>query len=130
MRISDWSSDVCSSDLHGDLGRARTTRIDQRCPRRHRQRRRRANGASVVQGLSRAVGRDYRGQMSIQITSAFDGGNIRVLSITDDTAELEIENDHQSDFYQWFYFRVAGGDAATMRITNAGGSAYPGGWPG
>src|SRR3546814_18366508 len=30
----------------------------------------------------------------------------------------------------WFYFRVAGGDAATMRITNAGGSAYPGGWPG
>src|SRR3546814_7772787 len=96
MRISDWSSDVCSSDL----------------------------------GLSRAVGRDYRGQMSIQITSAFDGGNIRVLSITDDTAELEIETDHQSDFYQWFYFRVAGGDAATMRITNAGGSAYPGGWPG
>src|SRR3546814_7601810 len=83
MRISDWSSDVCSSDL-----------------------------------------------MSIQITSAFDGGNIRVLSITDDTAELEIETDHQSDFYQWFYFRVAGGDAATMRITNAGGSAYPGGWPG
>src|SRR3546814_16491634 len=68
--------------------------------------------------------------MSIQITSAFDGGNIRVLSITDDTAELEIETDHQSDFYQWFYFRVAGGDAATMRITNAGGSAYPGGWPG
>src|SRR3546814_7177213 len=66
--------------------------------------------------------------MSIQITSAFDGGNIRVLSITDDTAELEIETDHQSDFYQWFYFRVAGGDAATMRITNAGGSAYPGGW--
>src|SRR3546814_3226140 len=96
MRISDWSSDVCSSDLHGDLGRARTTRIDQRCPRRHRQRRRRANGASVVQGLSRAVGRDYRGQMSIKITSAFDGGNIRVLSITDDTAELEIETDHQS----------------------------------
>src|SRR3546814_8148585 len=93
MRISDWSSDVCSSDL----------------------------GASVVQGLSRAVGRDYRGQMSIQITSAFDGGNIRVLSITDDTAELEIETDHQSDFYQWFYFRVAGGDAATMRIPNAGG---------
>src|SRR3546814_2622204 len=22
MRISDWSSDVCSSDLHGDQGRA------------------------------------------------------------------------------------------------------------
>src|SRR3546814_18305965 len=86
--------------------------------------------ASDLQGRSRAVGRDYRGQMSIQITSAFDGGNIRVLSITDDTAELEIETDHQSDFYQWFYFRVAGGDAATMRITNAGGSAYPGGWPG
>ena len=36
-----------------------------------------------------------------------------------------------SDFYQWFYFRVAGGAGreVTLRITNCGGSAYPNGWP-
>ena len=36
-----------------------------------------------------------------------------------------------SDFYQWFYFRVAGGAGReiTLRITNCAGSAYPHGWP-
>jgi murein tripeptide amidase MpaA len=36
-----------------------------------------------------------------------------------------------SDFYQWFYFRLAGGAGreVTLRITNCGGSAYPHGWP-
>ncbi len=36
-----------------------------------------------------------------------------------------------SDFYQWFYFRVAGGAGRelTLRITNCSGSAYPHGWP-
>lgn len=70
--------------------------------------------------------------MTLDITSAFDGGNIRVVAIQGDHAELEIVRDHQSDFYQWFYFRVAGarGRALTLRIVNAGGSAYPGGWPG
>ena len=36
-----------------------------------------------------------------------------------------------SDFYQWFYFRVAGaaGREVTLRITNCAGSAYPHGWP-
>ena len=74
--------------------------------------------------------------MSISITSAFDSGNIRVLSINDtgDTirAELEIVTDHQSDFYQWFHFRVAGaaGREVELAIVNCAGSAYPGGWPG
>ena len=47
-------------------------------------------------------------------------------------SDLEIVKDHQSDFYQWFYFRVAGARGATItcRILNAGGSAYPDGWPG
>src|SRR3546814_9612764 len=27
MRISDWSSDVCSSDLNGDVGRAETVDV-------------------------------------------------------------------------------------------------------
>jgi murein tripeptide amidase MpaA len=37
-----------------------------------------------------------------------------------------------SDFYQWFYFRVAGGAGReiTLRITNCANSAYPHGWPG
>ncbi|WP_375197543.1 M14-type cytosolic carboxypeptidase [Sphingobium sp.] len=73
--------------------------------------------------------------MSISITSAFDSGNIRVLSITDSQtsvrAELEIVKDRQSDFYQWFHFRVAGvaGREVELAITNCGASAYPDGWP-
>jgi murein tripeptide amidase MpaA len=70
--------------------------------------------------------------MSISISSAFDGGNIRIRAIDGDRADLEIVTDHLSDFYQWFYFKVAGGRGRTLRlrITNAGGSAYPFGWPG
>lgn len=68
----------------------------------------------------------------LSITGAFDGGNIRVLSTTDLTADLEIVTDHQSDFYQWFHFRVAGGagEDITLRIVNCAGSAYPDGWAG
>ncbi|MBV9842177.1 MAG: hypothetical protein JOY99_11730 [Sphingomonadaceae bacterium] len=69
---------------------------------------------------------------SLSITSAFDSGNIRLLSMLDDRVELEIVRDHQSDFYQWFHFRLTGaaGRALTLAIVNAGGSAYPDGWPG
>ncbi|MEO5774406.1 MAG: M14-type cytosolic carboxypeptidase [Sphingomicrobium sp.] len=69
--------------------------------------------------------------MAIIISSAFDSGNIRVVHIDGDQAELEIVKDHQSDFYQWFHFRVAGGAGreVTLRITNCAGSAYPNGWP-
>ena len=69
--------------------------------------------------------------MTITISSAFDSGNIRVVSQNGDGADLEIVKDHLSDFYQWFHFRVAGaaGREITLRITNCGGSAYPGGWP-
>ncbi len=69
--------------------------------------------------------------MAISISSAFDAGNIRIASISGDTAELEIVADNGSDFYQWFHFRVAGGGGreVTLRITNCGGSAYPNGWP-
>jgi murein tripeptide amidase MpaA len=74
--------------------------------------------------------------MTISISSGFDSGNIRVLSITDAPAgvraELEIVTDHQSDFYQWFHFRVANaaGRDVELAIVNGGGSAYPDGWPG
>lgn len=68
--------------------------------------------------------------MTLSITSAFDGGNIAVVSADGSTAELEIVKDHQSDFYQWFYFRVTGcaGQDLSLAITNAGDSAYPQGW--
>ena len=68
----------------------------------------------------------------IQINAAFDSGNIDVLSIDGTTARLAIRKDKQSDFYQWFHFRVAGcaGRELTLKITGLGGSAYPGGWPG
>lgn len=69
--------------------------------------------------------------MSITISSAFDAGNIRVVSIKGDEADLEIVKDHQSDFYQWFHFRLAGaaGREVTLRILNCAGAAYPNGWP-
>jgi murein tripeptide amidase MpaA len=70
--------------------------------------------------------------MTLSITSAFDGGNIRVAAIEGSRVDLEIEHDHQADFYQWFYFRLtgAGGKAVELRIVNCPGSAYPNGWPG
>jgi murein tripeptide amidase MpaA len=69
--------------------------------------------------------------MSISLNAAFDSGNIRVLGSEGDIVRLEIARDHLSDFYQWFHFRVAGarGRTITFRIENAGGSAYPFGWP-
>ena len=74
--------------------------------------------------------------MSITVNAAFDGGNIELVSIEGDTVNLTIRRDKGSEFFQWFYFRVAGlsGDAAagrtlTFRILNAGESAYPDGWP-
>jgi murein tripeptide amidase MpaA len=69
--------------------------------------------------------------MAITISSAFDAGNIRVLHQEGDSADLEIVKDHLSDFYQWFYFRLAGGKGreVTLRITNCASAAYPHGWP-
>jgi murein tripeptide amidase MpaA len=74
--------------------------------------------------------------MSLSVTSAFDGGNIRLAAAdaadsSSGPIELEIVKDHCSDFYQWFFFRVtgAGGRELELRIVNAGGSAYPNGWP-
>ena len=67
----------------------------------------------------------------IQIDAAFDGGNIEVLAIEGTTARLQIRKDHQSDFFQWFYFRVSGsaGRALSLKLTGLNASAYPGGWP-
>jgi murein tripeptide amidase MpaA len=69
---------------------------------------------------------------NIDITAAFDSGNIEVLEIDGTSARLAIRKDNDSDFYQWFHFRVAGaaGRELVLKITGLNGSAYPGGWPG
>jgi murein tripeptide amidase MpaA len=70
--------------------------------------------------------------MTLQIDADFDGGNIIVESADADSADLSIRPDSNGPWFQWFYFRVRGaaGKALTLRIINAGASAYPGGWPG
>ncbi|WP_076070108.1 M14 family metallopeptidase [Sphingomonas montana] len=70
--------------------------------------------------------------MTASITARFDSGNIRVADQRGDVFDLEIVADRDSEFYQWFHFRVAGaaGREVTLRIVNLAGSAYPGGWPG
>jgi murein tripeptide amidase MpaA len=69
--------------------------------------------------------------MTLSVSAAFDSGNIHLVGIEGDRIDLEIRKDHQSDFYQWFHFRLLGaaGRMVTMRILNAGASAYPQGWP-
>ena len=69
--------------------------------------------------------------MAIGISSAFDSGNIRLVAIEGDRVDLEIVKDFQSDFYQWFHFKLTGaaGRALTLRLLNCGDSAYPDGWP-
>ena len=68
----------------------------------------------------------------IQICAAFDGGNIEVLAIDGTSARLAIPKDRNSEFAQWFYFRVsgAGGRELTLAIEGLNKSAYPQGWPG
>jgi murein tripeptide amidase MpaA len=68
----------------------------------------------------------------IIVHSAFDSGNIEVLSIEGASARLALRPDHQSAFKQWFHFRVAngGGRELDLRIEGLNDSAYPGGWPG
>ncbi len=69
--------------------------------------------------------------MSINnINAAFDSGNIIVHSIDGAAAALSIRKDRESEFFQWFHFRVASapGEEITLRITGLASSAYPGGW--
>ena len=69
--------------------------------------------------------------MTLSIDAAFDGGNIRLIEIRNDAVDLAIECDRYSAFYQWFFFRLAGaaGRTTMLRIVNAGGAAFPTGWP-
>ncbi|HEV2866451.1 MAG TPA: M14-type cytosolic carboxypeptidase, partial [Allosphingosinicella sp.] len=68
--------------------------------------------------------------MNLSISRPFDGGNIRTVAVEGDRIDLEIVKDSESDFYQWFYFRLTGaaGRAVELRLLNCGGAAYPLGW--
>ncbi len=70
--------------------------------------------------------------MTLHISSRFDSGNIEVIALNGpQDIQLAICKDAHSDFFQWFHFRLSGAAhlPCKMVITNAGGSAYPGGWP-
>ena len=69
----------------------------------------------------------------MQISSLFDSGNIRVIRAEQpDDIMLAINKDHQSDFYQWFHFRLIGevNRLHTLHISDLASSAYPKGWEG
>lgn len=69
--------------------------------------------------------------MKLSISSSFDAGNIEVVSINNPkNIQLKIEKDSNSDFLQWFYFRMQGAKdlACKLNILNAGDAAYPEGW--
>jgi murein tripeptide amidase MpaA len=67
----------------------------------------------------------------VQISQDFDSGNIEVVSISDPkNIQLKIRSDNQSEFYQWFHFRLTGAkdQPCKLSILNAGGAAYPPGF--
>lgn len=69
---------------------------------------------------------------AIKISSQFDAGNIEVLDLTNpQDIQLSIRKDNQSQFFQWFHFRVQGAanQPLTLRVLNAGQAAYVDGWP-
>ncbi|MCB2078981.1 MAG: hypothetical protein KDE55_14945, partial [Novosphingobium sp.] len=68
----------------------------------------------------------------IEICAAFDSGNIEVQSVSGSEAVLKIRKDRDSQFFQWFHFRVAGakGRRLVLRLVGLNETAYPAGWPG
>lgn len=67
----------------------------------------------------------------MRISSNFDGGNIHVIDAhSPENIQLSINKDHQSEFYQWFYFKLDSTPfiTHTLSINNLKTSAYPDGW--
>ena len=67
----------------------------------------------------------------MHISTEFDAGNIEVVSVEDSgKVGLKIRPDQDSQFYQWFYFRVSGirNLDSQFQILNAAGAAYPAGF--
>ncbi len=69
---------------------------------------------------------------NIVIDAAFDSGNIEVVAIDGASARLRIPRDYQSEFAQWFHYRVSGAAGRELVLTfeNLKDTAYPQGWPG
>lgn len=64
----------------------------------------------------------------MKISSNFDSGNIEVISIDNpEDIQLEIRKDTESEFFQWFYFRLVGAEGypCKMKIVNADKASYP-----
>ncbi len=69
--------------------------------------------------------------MQITISSTFDAGNIEVIKADNpNDIQLKIRKDTNSDFLQWFYFRMQGAKDTDCKLNllNAGEAAYPEGW--
>ena len=67
------------------------------------------------------------------ISSQFDSGNIEVIrALSPDDIRLSIRKDNQSDFYQWFHFKLHSTPFVSHRICiqDLAKSAYPDGWQG
>ena len=67
----------------------------------------------------------------MHISSNFDSGNIHVIEAASaDNIRLEIKPDHQSDFFQWFHFRLYTQALIPHQLTieNAHKAAFPEGW--
>ena len=92
-------------------------------------------GQRAVHGLPRRVRAHYHGEMTAPHPHQrrLRRRQHPLSPIDGDRVDLEIVKDKDSDFYQWFSFPASparAGRTLTFRILNAGGSAYPFGWPG
>jgi len=67
----------------------------------------------------------------MKISSNFDSGNINIIEAdVPGNIRLSINKDNNSDFYQWFHFRLTGAkdQLCAINIEEADAAAYPGGW--
>jgi len=67
----------------------------------------------------------------MHIGSGFDAGNVEVEKLSaGEEIRLQIRKDANSEFYQWFYFRLTGARDQNCRIclANVAGAAYPDGF--
>ncbi|ODN41902.1 M14 family metallopeptidase [Piscirickettsia litoralis] len=67
----------------------------------------------------------------MRISAQFDAGNIEVVSAESaNDIQLKVRKDNQSEFLQWFHFRLQGAknQACSLNILNASECSYPDGW--
>jgi murein tripeptide amidase MpaA len=67
----------------------------------------------------------------MKISSSFDSGNGTAIKAERfDDIQIKIEKDSNSDFFQWFHFRLQGAkeEDCKIKIMNAGETSWPDGW--